>query len=187
MKHNHICSWRGGPLLTIPLRKLFNNPIKITGPYLSAGMTAMDIGCGMGFFTLPMASLAGEQGKVIAVDVQPEMIEGLKKNVQKTGNTNIITHVCDFHSLQVAQWNGTVDFVLLFWMLHEVPDAERLLGEIYSVLAADGKLLFAEPLMHVGNKQFQESLRLINQIGFMPIDAPKIPISRTAVFQKKSN
>ena len=187
LEHNHVCPWRAGPLLTVALRKLVTNPGRIAGPYLSAGMTAMDIGCGMGFFTLPMASMVGEHGKVIAVDVQQEMIDGLKKNIIKAGSQNIIPHVCDFHSLHVDQWKGTVDFALIFWMLHEVPDAERMILEIYSVLAPNGKLLFAEPIAHVGNKKFRQSLSMLNQIGFTTIDTPKIPISRAAVLQKKSD
>ena len=100
--------------------------------------------------------MVGEQGKVIAVDVQPEMIDGLKKNVMKSGSQNIIPHVCDFHSLNVDQWKGVDDFVLIFWMLHEVHDAECMIKEIYSVLASDGKLLFAEPIAHVGSKKFSK-------------------------------
>ena len=185
MENHHVCPWRAGPILNVALRKLFNNPVRITGPYLSDGMTAMDIGCGMGFFTLPMSTIVGEQGSVIAVDVQPEMLDGLKKNAQKAGRVNITAHLCDFDSLGIEQWTGAVDFVLVFWMLHEVPDAERLIKEVHTALMPNGKLLFVEPVAHVGSEKFQQSQDMIGRVGFTVLDNPKIPISRAAVFQKK--
>jgi hypothetical protein len=45
----HIYPWQSGPLLTITLRKLIHNPLQIIRPYLTEGMTSMDVGCGMGF------------------------------------------------------------------------------------------------------------------------------------------
>ena len=89
MSSTGICSWRGGPLLTASARKLIQNPKRIVGSYLSDGMSAVDIGCGMGFFTLPMADIVGTQGKVIAVDLQPEMLAGLKERASKAGCRNI--------------------------------------------------------------------------------------------------
>ena len=185
MEYSHICPWRAGPILNVALRKMFNNPVSITKPYLSEGMTVMDIGCGMGFFTIPMADIVGEHGNVIAVDVQDEMLEGLKRNAQKAGSINITAHLCDFGSLHIEQWRGTVDFALLFWMLHEVPDAERLIREVHTALAPNGRLLFVEPIAHVGMKKFRQSVDMIKHIGFTELENPKIPISRAAAYQKK--
>ena len=187
MKKYHVCPWQHGSLLTISARKLLTNPRRITEPYISAGMTIMDIGCGMGFFTIPMSDIVGKQGKVIAVDLQPEMLEGMKKNAQKVGNRNITAHVCSIQSLNVELWNGMIDFALMFWMLHEVPDAERLIREIYDVLTPTGILLFAEPVVHVGREKYKKSLDMIKQSGFTVIASPKIPICRAAVLQKSSN
>ena len=180
----HICPWQSGPLLTITLRKLIHNPRQILGSYVTEGMTAMDVGCGMGFFTFPMADAVGKQGKVIAIDLQPEMLAGLQNNVNKVGNNNITAHLCSTDSLRVEQWNGTVGFVLVFMMLHEVPDAERLIQELHAVLALNGKLLFAEPVMHVSSKKYEQSLDMIKQTGFIGIDTPKIALCRSIVFQK---
>jgi len=184
MERQDICSWKAGPLLTIGFRKLFNDPRRITEPYLSDGMTAMDVGCGMGFFTIPKSEIVGSGGKIIAVDLQPEMLDGMRKNAQKAGSGNITAHLCAKDSLSVEQWNGTVDFAIVFWMLHEVPDAQRLIHEIHAVLAPNGRLLFSEPIMHVSKGNYLRSLDMITQMGFTTIAAPKIPISRTTVFQK---
>jgi len=184
MKNQKTCPWQGGALLAASIRKLVHNPNRIVSPYLSEGMTAMDIGSGMGFFTIPMSVIAGERGKAIAVDLQPEMLVGLEKKAQKAGSANITFHQCGFDSLNVGQWNGTVDFALIFMMLHEVPDADRLIQEVHSVLAPGGKVLFSEPLGHVGKQKFLHSISMIRQIGFEVIASPKIHLCRSAVFQK---
>jgi ubiquinone/menaquinone biosynthesis C-methylase UbiE len=184
MKKEHICPWQGGPLLMASIRKLAHNPHRIIKPYLSEGMTAMDVGPGMGFFTVPMASIAAKQGKVIAIDLQPEMLAGLQKNAQRAGIDNIIYHQCAYDSLKIQQWSESAHFVLIMMMLHEVPDADRLIREVHAALKPGGKLLFSEPVVHVGYKQFQKSVSIIQQAGFRIIDSPKIHLCRTAVFQK---
>ena len=184
MKKQHICPWQGGPFLAASLRKIIHNPHRILKPYLSDGMIAMDIGSGMGFFTIPMSEITGKQGKVIAVDLQPQMLAGLQKKVQKTGIDNITFHQCGNNSLNVKQWDDSVDFVLIMMMLHEVPDADRLIREVYSVLAPGGKLLFSEPVVHVSQSKYKKSLSMIQQTGFSITYKPKIALCRTTVFQK---
>jgi len=181
---HHVCPWQGGALLTVWVRKFLNDPVRITKPYLSPGATAMDVGCGMGFFTIPMSRLVGASGKVIAVDVQPEMLAGLQANATKAGCDNVIAHQCDPQALGVSQWDGTVDFAILFYMLHEAPDPQGLIDEVFAVLKPGGKLLFAEPVMHVNNKEFSQEASLFTEAGLKVIDEPHIPISRTIVLAK---
>ena len=181
-----ICPWQAGSILASPLRKLLHNPDRIVRPHLSGGMTAMDIGSGMGFFTIPMAGVAGSQGKVIAVDLQREMLAGLQKKAQKAGCGNITFHQCGLNSLNIGQWAGAVDFVLIFMMLHEVPDADRLIREVHEALAQGGKLLFSEPIVHVSGSKFSQSVSMIQQTGLCITGTPKIPLCRAAVFQKQA-
>ena len=185
MPKRDLCPREMGPVLTSPMRKIIHNPVRITKPYLANGMTAMDIGCAMGFFTLPMSALVGETGKVIAVDLQQGMIDGLKMRAEKAGCNNITTHVCDISSLNARQWDGTVDFALLFFMLHEVPDADRMIKELRLALKPGGILLFVEPKPHVGKEKFLKSRKMIEQCGFVVIDEPKIRISLAAAFRKE--
>ena len=189
MQNNKTCPWQGGPLLAASIRKLVHNPKRIVAPYLSDGMSAMDIGSGMGFFTMPMSVCVGERGNVIAVDSQPEMLVGLEKKARMltAGSGNITLHRCDINSLNIGHWNETVDFALVFMMLHEVPDADRLIREVYSVLTVGGKLLFSEPVGHVGKMQFMQSISMIQKTGFEVVLSPKIPLCRSAVFQKMEN
>jgi ubiquinone/menaquinone biosynthesis C-methylase UbiE len=184
MKHDDLCPWQAGPILASPLRRLIHNPRKILAPYVSDGMTAMDIGSGMGFFTLDMAALAGASGKVIAVDLQREMLTGLKRKAAKAGMTNIRLHQCAQDSLRIEKANQTVDFALLFWMLHEVPDQDRLIRELHAALADNGRLLFVEPKAHVTGTRYERSLKMILGTGFTVVETPKIAVSRAVLLRK---
>ena len=69
---SRICSWKIAFALDNPIRRLIHDPKKILGGYIEPGQTVLDIGCGPGTFSIAMAKMVGESGKVIAVDVQEE-------------------------------------------------------------------------------------------------------------------
>ena len=69
-----VCPLWVGYLLASPIRKLLQNPKKILSPYIEEDMKVLDIGCAMGFFSIPLARLIGSNGKVICVDMQKKMI-----------------------------------------------------------------------------------------------------------------
>lgn len=186
MKGAGICPWWAGPMLALPVRRLLHNPDRMIKPYLSAGMTVMDVGCGMGFFSVPMAEMAGAQGKVIAVDLQSKMLTGMLQYAGKKAVADRIEpHLCGPDSLHVERWNGTVDFVLVFMMLHEVPNQARMIRELYNALKAGGRLLFAEPIVHVRKKAYDDSLAKITGAGFRVLGTPTIPICRAVLLERK--
>jgi hypothetical protein len=78
-----------------------------------------------------------------------------------------------------------VDFALTFWVVHEVPDAEALLGQIFSILSTEGTYLFVEPKLHVSKVKFERTVELGKKIGFTVIDRPKILFSRAALLSKR--
>lgn len=78
-----VCPWWLGYLLVSPLRKLLQNPEKVIEPYVHAGMTVVEIGPGMGFFTLEIAKKVGALGRVITIDIQPQMLERLAQRAEK--------------------------------------------------------------------------------------------------------
>src|SRR5512144_604865 len=84
MAHD-VCPWWLGYVLANPLRRLYQNPTSILAPYLRPGMTVIETGPGMGFFTLDIARLAGNSGRVIAIDVQPKMLSGLRRRARRAG------------------------------------------------------------------------------------------------------
>jgi hypothetical protein len=78
-KPQHLCPWWIGYLLASPVRRIFNNPQKILAGHVKPGMTVLEPGPGMGFFTIELARMVGGRGRVIAVDIQPKMLDGLKR------------------------------------------------------------------------------------------------------------
>ena len=102
----HVCPLWVGYLLASPVRKLFQDPEKIVGQHVGYGMTVLDIGCAMGFFSLPLAEMVGVQGKVICIDLQERMIEILENRARKAGlSERIETRLCGRDSL-VIQYSG---------------------------------------------------------------------------------
>ena len=64
MPHTYVCPWWIGYLLASPVRRMFQKPETIVGPFVKRGMRILEIGPGMGFFTLPMAGMIGLEGRV---------------------------------------------------------------------------------------------------------------------------
>ena len=164
------------------LRPLVHNPDKLFGPFVKPGMRVMDVGCGAGFAVLGLAKLVGQAGKVIAVDVQPEMLATVEKRMQKAGlKDRVETHLSGVNELQVS---GRFDFVTASYMVHEVPDTSRFLQAIHKYLAPDGAFLIVEPKFHVFKKQFQVMLKTAEKLGFEEADHPKILFSRAVVLKR---
>ncbi|HXX53962.1 MAG TPA: class I SAM-dependent methyltransferase [Thermodesulfovibrionales bacterium] len=143
MSHR-VCPWWLGYLLASPLRRLLQNPEEIVGPYIRSGMSILDVGCGMGFFSLPLANLVGETGKVVCVDLQERMIGGLVRRARKAGLAGRIdARICDGNSLRVDDLAGRIDFAILFALVHEVPDKRKLFSEVCAAMKQGGQLLLA--------------------------------------------
>lgn len=175
----HVCPWWGGYFIDNPLRRLLHNPDKILGPYIQPGMTVMDVGCGMGLFSIAMARLVGDSGRVIAVDLQQQMLDVLWKRAQQAHVADRITlRRCEATSIGVAE---PMDFTLAFYSAHEVPDLRRLLREIHGCLRPQGTLLVVEPIGHVTAENFQSMLSWAGEIGFTVQERPRVRLSRAAL------
>ena len=177
-----ICPWWMAYTFDNPLRRIFHKPEEIFLPYLHEGMTVVDLGCGMGFFSLGMAKLVGETGTVISVDLQQQMLDTLKNRAEKAGVANRInTFLCDANNIGSHK---AVAFALAFWMVHETPDEMNFFKQVYALLRKSGKLLLAEPKLHVTGVEFQKTLAIADKVGFKFIDSPIISLSHTALLEK---
>jgi ubiquinone/menaquinone biosynthesis C-methylase UbiE len=174
---SRICSWKIAFALDNPIRRLIHNPQKILGEYIDAGQTVLDVGCGPGAFSIAMAKMVGESGKVIAVDVQGEMLQIVREKAAQQGlDSRITTHKSGPDGIVLSE---KVDFALAFYMVHEVPDAEAFLKEVASLLKPRGKMLIVEPKMHVSADAFERTIEIAQQVGLKPIFEPQIRFSRS--------
>ncbi|MEK6742954.1 MAG: class I SAM-dependent methyltransferase [Nitrospirota bacterium] len=181
-RDEHVCPWWMAWTFDNPLRKLFQDPERILENYVREGMTVADIGCGMGYFSVAMAKMVGPAGRVLSVDLQEKMLEYLKKRASRAGVTERITTVlAEPDDIKIT---GQVDFVLAFWMVHEVKDIPRFFGQVARSLKSGGKMLYVEPRMHVTQKRFEEILGHAKAAGFSVNDGPKIGMSRAAILQR---
>jgi len=178
----HICDWRHNYLIGSWLRRLFHPPARLLSGYLRPGMIVLDAGCGMGLYSLPMAAMVGETGKVIAVDLQPENLEVLMSRARKIGLAGRIEPVaCDMGVLPVQE---KIDFALAFYSVHEVPEQGRFFRRAAQLLAPQGYLLVVEPKFHVNGKAFEQTLAEARQAGLNPVGRPGILASYTALLEK---
>jgi ubiquinone/menaquinone biosynthesis C-methylase UbiE len=181
-KDHRVCPWWLAWTFDNPLRCFIQDPGKIVGPYVQEGMTIADLGCGMGYFTVPMAKLAGDKGTVIAVDIQEKMLEFAGRRAKRAGVEDRVHTLCA--SPDDIGIREPVDFVLAFWMVHEVKDIPRFFGQVSSVLKQGGRVLYVEPLFHVTERRFREILGYAQAADLHVGEAPHIALSRAAILIK---
>ena len=180
----HVCPWYIGYFLINPLRRWMQNPNKILTPLVQDGMAVLEVVPGMGFFTLPLARLVGERGRIYSVDVQEKMLQSLKRRAAKAGLTGRIeSRICSGASLQIGDLAGKIDFALAFAVVHEVPDQKKLFAEIRGSLKKNGRLLISEPDGRVTAEKFDETLALAAGEGFRVVERPSISRSYSAVLE----
>lgn len=162
------------------LRRWLQNPNKLLAPYLKPGMKVLDMGCGPGFFTIEIAKMIGSDGKVFSVDLQEGMLNQIKKKIKGTELEKRIHLIkSDGDNFVVPE---KVDFILAFYMVHEVPDKANLLKLLKNILNANGRFLIVEPkLFHVSKKEFELTLQKAEQAGFKISNGPKLPFSHSAI------
>ena len=186
MPHNHhVCPWWVGYLLIAPFRRIMQDPEKILSPWVQPGMTVLEIGPGMGYFTIPLARMAGSKGKIVSVDIQEKMLAPLRKRANRAGlSDRIETRLIHDDDIGVNDLKGRFDFALAFAVVHEVPDQASLFQEVHAALKPGGTLLMADPRSHFSQAEYERSLALAANAGFKKESEPKIWKSRAAVLRK---
>jgi len=136
----------------------------------------------MGYFTIPLAKLVGVTGKVIAADLQQQMLDGIQHRAIKAGvQERIQLHLTKADSIGI---NNPIDFCLPFWMVHEVPDRNHFLNEISSKLKPGGLMLIAEPRMQVSQADFNKTLEIAKNAGLSVVDRPGIFLIHSVLLKK---
>jgi ubiquinone/menaquinone biosynthesis C-methylase UbiE len=180
-----VCPWWLGYLLASPLRRLMVEPRKLLAPYVHEGMTVLEPGPGMGFFTLELARLVGVSGRVLALDIQSKMLDRLERRLTNAGLlARVDIRLVQPDSVGLADLAGSVDFVLAFAVVHEVPSAGPFFAELSRALKPGGSILFAEPVGHVKPALWDAELEAASQAGFIVAGRPDIRRSHAALLKK---
>jgi ubiquinone/menaquinone biosynthesis C-methylase UbiE len=181
-KSGYVCPWWCCFTFDNFLRKLLQDPVAIVSKYIAPGDTVLDIGPGQGFFTIPMARLVGDAGRVIAIDVQSKMLSILTEKAKKSNVGDRI--IPGLVTQDTPALYTPADFALAFWMVHEVPDRKRFLKEVFDSLKPGKLFLIAEPVVHVPAARFAETIADATSIGFRLVAQPRIAFSRSALLGK---
>jgi len=179
---HHVCPWYHAYLFDNPLRHLIHNPGKILSPYVKQGMAVLDIGCGMGLVSLGMAELVKPGGRVISLDIQPQMLRILKRRARRSDLSHIIeTRLIHADRLGLIE---TADFILCFWMVHEIQDPEGFFNELLRIINPAGRILITEPPIHVTSEEFEKTIRTALKNGFCEESRPDISLCRAVLLSK---
>jgi SAM-dependent methyltransferase len=185
MAGHGVCPWWVGYFLASPLRRLLLDPNRLLSPYVHTGMTVLEPGPGMGFFTLELARLVGPTGRAVAVDIQPRMIEGLRRRARKARLLDRIdVRLGQPASMAVDDLHGTIDFAFAFAVVHEMPAPAPFFVEAARALRPGASLLLVEPVGHVDDAEFGAQLAAAAQAGLSVASCPPLRGSRTALLSK---
>lgn len=181
----HVCPVWVGYIMASPLRKLQQNPYKILSPYINEGMNILEVGPAMGFFSIPMAKMTGSSGKVYCADIQKNMLMKLEERASKAHVNHIIeTRLSTADSLNTDDLKDTIDFTLLAFVVHEVPDQGKLFSAIAKAMKKNSSVLFIEPKGHVSTFEWEKSISIATEQGFQRAKNVRISGSRSALLYK---
>ncbi|MBE0651458.1 MAG: class I SAM-dependent methyltransferase [Bacteroidales bacterium] len=180
-QHMRVCPVEKAGGLDNSFRRFLQNPGKILKPYIKEGMTVLDLGCGPGFFSIEIAKLLFDSGKVIAADLQEGMLDKVRQKITGTElEQRIELHKCLDESIDLSE---KVDFILAFYVIHEMPNQDKLFRELKSILKPDGMIFIVEPKFHVSKKAFDSMIHKITSLGLEIKENPKVFFSRTIVLK----
>ena len=181
-ERTRVCPVELANSLDSKIRRWLQNPHRILSPYVKEGMKVLDVGCGPGFFSVELAKIVGTSGKVYAVDLQEGMLQIVRNKVQGTSLEKIIQLIkCEKDGIVIPE---KVDFILAFYMVHEVPDKDKFFATIKNFLNDRGELLIVEPkLFHVSKKEFASTISKAEAVGFKAAEGAKLPFSFSSVLK----
>lgn len=184
-KPQELCPWWVGYLLASPIRKILHRPDKMLARLVRPGMIVLEPGPGMGFFTLDLARMVGPSGLVVAVDLQPKMLQGLRRRVARAGLLDSVEiRQSSPDSLGIADLKSAVDFTLAAAVVHEMPSARWFFDQASDVSKPGARLLLVEPKGHVTATRFDAELRAARDAGFTCLAAGSVPRSHSALLEK---
>jgi ubiquinone/menaquinone biosynthesis C-methylase UbiE len=129
-----------------PLRHRIQPPEETARRHtIGSGMKVLDVGPGNGTYTIAAARAVGESGCVIAIDIEPQIIERLVQRIRDEGITNLEARAADAYDLPFD--DSFFDVITMIAVIGEIPDPVRAMKELHRVLAPAGRLVFSELFM----------------------------------------
>ena len=164
----HVCPVWVGYLMNSPIRRFRQNPYNMLEAYIRPGMKILEVGPALGFFTIPMAYMTGTEGKIYAVDIQEGMLKRLRlRAVKKKVGTRLDTILSNSGTLNIDHLKEAIDFCLLAYVVHEIPDKQKMFLEIAHSLKPGSRVLFIEPRGHVKEKEWNASVAQALKCGLI--------------------
>lgn len=146
-----------------PLRMRYMQPV-LDWVAIQPGETVLELGPGPGVFTLEAARRIGLGGRLVAVDIQPEMLKQLEARLQASDVANVETHAASAYELPLA--DNSVDRAFLVSVLPEIPDPPRALAELNRVLKPGGILSITHEFIDPDYLFARETVSLVEAFGF---------------------
>lgn len=171
----HTCPVWLGYLLASPIRKLLENPAKLVVTLVQPGQRILELGPGLGFFTMPLAKAVGPDGKVVCVDVQAGMLERLGKRLAKRGlQGRVELRQCGHDDLGLDDVQGSFDVALALHVVHETPSPGNTIRALAASLKQDGQLLLVEPPGHCSREMWNDEVSAAAQVGLVRVPHPSL-------------
>jgi ubiquinone/menaquinone biosynthesis C-methylase UbiE len=139
----HVMSHYGANWLERTEREKEEQPDKLHKAIkIAKGMVVVDMGAGSGYHSFRMSPLVGPSGKVIAVDIQKEMLEIIQKRMEKEGVKNIETLLGEVNDPKLK--DNSVDLILMVDVYHEFAQPYEMTQKMVKALKEGGRLVFVE-------------------------------------------
>jgi ubiquinone/menaquinone biosynthesis C-methylase UbiE len=185
-KHHDVFSAEKAGHLDTRFRRFLYRPDRLAERYVKPGDRVLDFGCGPGFFTREFVKRVGDKGYVIAADLQEEMLAIVRNKIGPEGLlSRVKTHRCQSDSLDLTpDRDGQVDVAFAIFVVHEVPDREKLFREIAAMLVPGGLFFYSEPPIIVSGSEFRENCALAEKAGLRLVESRFFFVNRAAVLKK---
>ena len=186
--HPHdIFSAKNAGQLDTRFRRVLYQPDRLAERYVRPGDRVLDFGCGPGFFSRAFAKRVGGTGSVIAVDLQEEMLDILRKILEAEGlMARIRTHRCAPDTIGLVPGPDTlVNVAFAIFVVHEVPDPRKLFREIAALLVPGGLVFYSEPPFIVSGAEFGKKPLHAEEAGLRVVERRLFFVNRAAVLKKE--
>ena len=148
-----------------PLRRRMQPPDEMPLRHgIEPGMRVLEVGPGNGRYTLATAQRVGESGQVVAIDIEPKMVERVRTRAEAEGVANVDARVADVYDLPFD--GGSFDAAYMIVVIGEIPDPDQAMREFHRVLKPGGMLAFSELLMDPDYPRASTLIRKASAAGF---------------------